>query len=592
MNRALLVIPVLAAAALAIFELHNDDTGFHLATGRYIRDTGTVPDANPFTYIDDGHRWVQHQWIPAVGMSLVADTFGVKGLVVTKALVVALAFGVLAFALWRLRTPPPAAALLLAVAVAAGANRFYERPYLLSMVGLTVTTTALLLWRQDPRRRAAPWVALAAPAIGIHLHAGALDSVLVWGAFVAGLIGERALGQPGVPVRNALAFFTGLLVAMPAGLLLEPGSIDVLTLPLRFGSNAYWHEHLVEFRPLPFISAVALQWVAVAVAVAALVAALWRRRLFEALLVAGFVALALRHLRMAWPMAMVAAAVAGALLSERVPRLMANRLLRVGLPLGAAALLLVAWTEQSERFQMGLGDDGIDGRHHALAMMDRAAQLPGRHFVSDGLAGTWLWRVFRAVGPEGPIPAEDQRRVLIHNDLECYTERTYIDVYQHIRYGKPGWDTMVADLGIRTFLLKHTSPGERRLQEGRPNLRQHLFASSNWVLVDFDDSAAVWTAATGAPPDTLRSFPVDPDTGEPAEGARWRDVRGALLAHAAAHLESTRSARILLRLASRMGDGAAAAAAIRLILQRDPAAGDADALLEQLRALSGAGAPR
>lgn len=590
----LLLVPVLAAAGLATFELHNDDAGFHLATGRFIRDTGHVPLTNPFSYAEDGATWIQHQWLPAIGMSLVVDAFGVKGLVVAKALLVALVFGVVAWLLGRLRAPAHAAALVLAVAVAAGANRFYERPYLVSMVALAVTTGALLLWRREPGSRAAPWVAALTPAIAVQLHAGALDSLLVWAAFVVGLGAERALRQsPTVPLGRALAFFGGLLVAVPLGLLLlAPSGLGVLTLPLRFSASAYWHEHLVEFRPLPLIRAVALQWVAVGMAAGALATALWRRRLFEALLVAGFAALALRHLRMAWPMAVVVAATAGALLADRAPRVLSGRFARVGLPLGAVALLLVAWTEQAERFHMGLGDDGIDARHHALGMMDRAAGLPGRHFVSDGLAGTWLWRVFRAVGPDGPIPVEQQRRLLVHNCLECYEETTYIDVYQHIRYGEPGWERQVEALGVRTFLLKYTSPGERRLQHGRPNLRQGLFASPAWVLVDFDDSAAVWTRRDGAPAEALDGFPVDPDSGAPAQEASWGEVRAALLAHAESHPDSTRASRILMSLAARVGDERSAAEAIATILRRDPDAADADALLDRLRRLSAPGGTR
>lgn len=598
----LLAIPVLAAFGLSVFELHNDDAGFHLATGRFIRETGTVPSTNPFSYAHDGATWIQHQWLPAVGMSLVVDAVGPKGLVLVKATLVAAIFGVLALLLARLRVQAHAGALLLAVAVAAAANRFYERPYLVSLLALAITVSALLLWRRGAGRWA-PFSAVLVPAVAVHLHAGALDSLLVWAALLGGLLAERALPRWAAapdgdvadpPLRRALAGFGVMVVLIVAGAaLLAPSGLLLLTLPVRFSASAYWHEHLVEFRPLPFDRAVLLQWLAVAVGAATAALAIARRRLVEALLVGGFVLLGLRHLRMIWPMATVVTATAGALLADAGPRALARRATRWATPALAVTLLLVAATEQAERFRMGLGDDGVDHRHHALRLVDLAGTLPGRHYVSDGLAGTWLWRNYRAVGPAGPIPEDEQQRVLVHNCLECYDERTYIDQYQSIRYGEPGWDRKLADLGVQTLLLKHTSHGERRLQGGKPNLRQHVFADPSWVLVDFDDTAAVWTrrdANTALPP-TLDGFPVDPDSGRPAPDATWPEARAALAAHAASHPTETRSARLLLMLATRAGDAQTAAEAARLILTRDPTAPDAEELLRRAQGAPPSPAP-
>ena len=104
--------------------------------------------------------------------------------------------------------------------------------------------------------------------------------------------------------------------------------------------------------------------------------------------------------------------------------------------------------------------------------------------------------------------------------MECYEESTYIDVYQAIRYGEPGWRQQVDRLGIRSFVLKYTTPGERRFQGGKPNVRQQLFADPNWLLVDFDDVAAVYVHRDHLPAGvtTLEPFPLDPDTGRARPG--------------------------------------------------------------------------
>jgi hypothetical protein len=592
---ALVLAAAAAAVALSVFPVHNDDLGFHVATGRFVRATGTVPDHNPFTYAADGATWVQHQWIPAVFLSWVVDAGGAPAVVFVKAALVALAFAALGLGLRRLRTPAGAAALLLAVTLAAAANRFYERPYLFSLLALTVVTAALLAWRADGCRRSPlPWVAAATTVAAVHLHAGGLDGLLVWGALAAGVLVERwlpARDVPPAPAGRVLVFAAGTALAVVASLaLLAPAGLRVLTLPFSFATNAYWNQHLVEFRPLPLSARFVLGWLAVAVAAAAAVLAVLRRRVPELLLALGFGWLGLTHLRMVWPMAVAATLALGALLGAAPWR---ARLTRgpVTAALGAVALAVLVWgaVEQGRRFPLWrLGADGIDHRHHPLALLERARDLPPEALVSDGLAGTWLWWNFRGPETEGGLPpAAERRRVLVHNCLECYREETYIDVYQAIRYAAPGWREKVAALGVRTFLLKYTSPGERRFQQGRPNLRQELFADDAFRLVDFDDVATLYVAADAAPPEVAARppFPVDPDTGRPRAGATYDDAREALRAHAAAHPDGTRALLLLAHVARLAGDDATRALALRELLARDP---DNAAALEQAAELRAA----
>lgn len=580
---AALLLPVLCAGILAIFPLHNDDAGFHVATGRWILATGEVPRVNPFTYAGDGATWTQHQWLPAVGIALVVDQFGVPALVLVKAALVALAFALLAWSLHRSRTPVAESVLLLCLAVAASAFRFYERPYLFSILALALTATGLLAWQGTDvvRARRGRWLAALTPVVAVHLHAGALDSVLLWLAFVVGhamrhlpRLQPPSLSRP--PLREVLVAAVGMLVALVAGLwALAPSGLALLKLPFSFSGNAYWHAHLAEFRPLSLDGVAALQWPAVVAAVAAGLYALTRRRWFEALALLGFASLAIRHVRMVWPMATVLVPVAGSLAAQAAQEGMAW--LRSGRTqalawTAAGVLAAAAALDQHARFGLGLTADGIAHDRHPLHLLDLAAQLPERALVSDGLAGTWLWRQFQPPTPSNP---QGRHRVLVHNCLECYEESTYRDVYQHIRYGLPGWDAEVARLGIRTFVLKHTTPGERRFQDGKPNLRQHLFASRDWVLVDFDDAASVYTARTGltnAHPGlpTLDGFPVDPDTGRPRPGTPPATVTAALQAHAAAHPSAIGTLDMLTRHLLRQGDRAGAAAALAELRRRRP----------------------
>ncbi len=171
------------AVGLSVFEINNDDAGFHTATGRWIRATGEVPDRNPFSYARDGAHWTQHQWIPAVAISWVADSFGARGLIIAKTACVGLLMTVAALFVgglsgYSVAAPWPAA--ILAISAAAGAFRFKERPLLVSVLALVITVGLLLRWR---RARFAghrlPLAAAVVAAVTMQLHAGGLYALLV-----------------------------------------------------------------------------------------------------------------------------------------------------------------------------------------------------------------------------------------------------------------------------------------------------------------------------------------------------------------------------------------------------------------------------
>ena len=559
---------VLGAALLALFQLHNDDAFFHVATGRWILQHGEVPLHNPFSYAGDGATWLQHQWLPAVGIAWIVDNWGVAALVCVKAAWVGMVFAVLAWHLDRARLPVGLAAAALAAVVIGSAFRFYERPYLCSILALAITATALLRWQ---RRRfmgnAPPSLALITTAVAWQLHAGALHSVLAWCALLGGTVVAWGVAWRGddaellATSRRALlragTWFVAMVVVSLVGLaLFAPGGLAVIALPAHFSANAYWHAHLAEFRPLALTTAYLPQWLVVFLAAIVAVWALLQRRWAVLLLVFGFTALAVRHQRMVWAMGIATIAGLGALnLRVEVDRRLRGVVWRAGLLVFSLILLFAGWVDQDSWFRMGLGEDGLDRRRHPVALLQRAATLPGETFVSDGLAGTWLWLNYRdRVETNAPIEPQQQHRVLVHNCLECYKESTYIDTYQRIRYGAPDWAQMVERLGIRSFVLKYTTKGERRFLGGKPNVRQHLFASDDWLLVDFDDVAAVYVHRDHAPAGltTLEPFPVDPDTGRARAGASDATIMVALLDHAARSPRVERSLDMARRRLRRM----------------------------------------
>ncbi len=540
----------LTSALLAVFPLHNDDAGFHIATGRWVLAFGKPPSFNPFSWYGDGATWIQHQWLPAAGMAWLVDRGGMAALVLAKAALVGLAYFVGMFAALRAGMPPTWAALLGSTAVAAAAFRFLERPMWVSGLLLAVLTGLWALQQRGPPRKWLQMLLIILPALALQLHAGGLDGLLVWGALAGGSLLNLRWNRP-----NALAPKPTVLGALAAGvlallglLLLAPAGLQVLRLPLEFSGNAYWNQHLAEFRPLDLSLEMAPAWLLVALAIGLGAVGVKQRQFGSALILLGFSALALKHVRMVMPLSLVvlpaAAPIAGAL--PELPKPLKG-LLGV---LAAVVLLAGAWL-QVERFGWGLGQDGVDHRRHPIELIDLARKMPTRAFVSDGIAGTYLWRNFKV--PAAPLPLSPQTPglVLVHNCLECYKPETYINEYQQLRYGPADWRQRIDRLGIATLLLKYTTPGERRLQSGAANLRQLVFNSGEFALIDFDDAAELLVLRSKLAPGIpqLPDLAVDPDSGRLVPGRDQAATLAVLQRHAQQHPQQLRALWLMAAIA-------------------------------------------
>ena len=131
----------LGVFAFCVPTIPSVDTWWHLATGRYILQTHTVPHADPFSSTVAGKPWIAHEWLSTVVFYLGYTPIGSAGLLLLSAFVLAVSF-VLAYQ--RSGGPLPARILALALGVWATSPIFCVRPqiftYLLASLFLALLT--------------------------------------------------------------------------------------------------------------------------------------------------------------------------------------------------------------------------------------------------------------------------------------------------------------------------------------------------------------------------------------------------------------------------------------------------------------------
>lgn len=150
--------------------IEDGDTGWHIRTGQIILATGSVPRTDPFSFSKPGAPWYAWEWLSDVGLALLHQALGLKGVTLAAGVLIAL-FGTLLirFMIWR------GANLLLALFVGllglgAASVHYLARPHLFTMVLLVITLWMLERDRQQPSP--AVWLLIPLTALWANLHAG------------------------------------------------------------------------------------------------------------------------------------------------------------------------------------------------------------------------------------------------------------------------------------------------------------------------------------------------------------------------------------------------------------------------------------
>lgn len=177
------VVAIAAVFAWLAFTngLFNDgDTSWHLATGRLILDTRSIPHTDPFSFTFAGHPWTAHEWLAELAMALVYRAGAWAGLALLFSTAIAITLGLIARELLR-RLPVRYAILALAVLVAALAPFMLARPHVLTWPILALWIVALMRARAERRAPGLGWAALM--IVWANLHASYLIGIGIAGVF-------------------------------------------------------------------------------------------------------------------------------------------------------------------------------------------------------------------------------------------------------------------------------------------------------------------------------------------------------------------------------------------------------------------------
>lgn len=235
-RRLLTLVFFVLLFTMAVRELRDPDFWWHLATGRYICQTGSIPRHDVFSYTVPDHRWITHEWLSQVVIWTLYLLGGLPLLILVAALVITLSF---ALVYVQCEGRPHLAVFAVLLGALASAITWGVRPQMFNV--LLATAFALIFHLYKVRGRNLLWLYPLLTALWVNLHSGFFLGLVLLGCFIAGEGAQRLLGcvhertLTWRQMRNlALALGASVLAA-----LLNPNTYEMLIYPFEtLGSRA------------------------------------------------------------------------------------------------------------------------------------------------------------------------------------------------------------------------------------------------------------------------------------------------------------------------------------------------------------------
>jgi len=184
-TRTLLQLVLFAGIFILNFFMVTDpDLWWHLATGRYMVETGRIPRTDPFSYTAAGRPWVAHEWLAEIAMYLLYRSGGYLVAVIVFAAIVTLTFFAVFRTLRLLGVSVVATTCITFWVAAMSLAGWNVRPQVFSYLFFSLYLYLLLRSRQKRDRWL--WLLPGVMALWVNLHAGYIMGLMLLGMFLFG----------------------------------------------------------------------------------------------------------------------------------------------------------------------------------------------------------------------------------------------------------------------------------------------------------------------------------------------------------------------------------------------------------------------
>jgi hypothetical protein len=460
---------LLSLFSLAIRQCVNIDTDFwwHLKSGQYIIQTGSIPHLDPFSFTKGSSEWIAHEWLSEVIMYATFRVAGWTGLLLLFGAIITAALGL---CYCRCEGKPFIAAVAVLGAALASAPLFGLRPqmftFLMASIFLLVLDRYLL--RGSSRLL---WLLPGLMLLWVNLHAGfALGLALIL-LFVVMTAMEQDWKKT-IPLLKTLVVCIAVIPLNPNGFRMFSYPLETLFSPAMQSLIQEWFSpdfHQARFLPLALLMLATFT-----------VLALSPQRVRPGELL-GLLVLSLATLRSGRHIPLFAI-FAAPLFARYFLYWTSSRKRAPGtVPAGPATtaqiilnlilLLLPPLVIARQMIDFKSHEADYESRRFPAAAVDfiQTQQLPGPVFNDYNWGGYLIWKLY------------PDRKVFIDGRADVYGD-SFIFEYQKTYEADQGWRDRLNRYGIRTVLI-----------EPHSSLATLLREEKGWRTVFEDPRAVIFT---------------------------------------------------------------------------------------------------
>ena len=248
--------------------LFDGDTGYHIRVGQEILKSWRVPVHDVFSFHSPPLKWTAHEWLSEVILALLYDLWGLTGVVIFSALLLAATHWLLYSILATYSTNTVGVMLVTVLAIATSATHWLARPHVFSLMLTTICYHKLNQFQYEGRAtlRFLPWLML----FWVNLHGGYFLGLVLIGVYLGGNLLWSTFTLPQDSMRHktkAKKLFVCLIVSV-ATCGINPIGFEILLFPLRLSSDPFIMESVLEFMSPNFHEASPFKYMLLAIVAA------------------------------------------------------------------------------------------------------------------------------------------------------------------------------------------------------------------------------------------------------------------------------------------------------------------------------------
>ena len=230
----------------------DGDLALHLSMGRYILTQRTIPLQDVFSHSLAGQPAAQHKWLSQLIFGVVEWIFGLNGVVLLCALVIASTFWLVFKQVRKESSTLSTVVFILLLATVASMLHWLIRPHVFTFLFLAMWMMALKHLREKNYK--IWWVLPVLMVLWVNLHGGFIAGLVTWFIYGLGIAWDALWGR----TTPRKAFWRNYLLGGVTALgvtLINPTGIGLWQLIITHLGNPYLASVTVEFRSPNFHNA-------------------------------------------------------------------------------------------------------------------------------------------------------------------------------------------------------------------------------------------------------------------------------------------------------------------------------------------------